>query len=355
MTVTYRLSEIAAKLGGRVLGDAEVRISQIASLETAQPDQISFLTNSKYRAQLSSTRAGAVILGEGDAAATGMPRIITDNPYAYFAKVSAMLNPLPEARPGVHPGAFVGAGAKIDKTASIAATTVIGEGAVIGAHSVIGEGCSIGANVVIGKRALLYPRVVIYHDCVIGDDMIAHSGAIIGSDGFGIAMDEGRWIKIPQIGRVVIGNDVEIGANTTIDRGALDDTVIEDGVKLDNQIQVSHNVRIGAHTAMAGFSGIAGSSTVGRYCQIGANAGIAGHVRIADHVVVAAYTLVTKSIREAGSYTGAFPFSKTEDWRKNAVQLRHLGDLAQRVKTLEQRLESLDVESLKRESQLRNE
>jgi UDP-3-O-[3-hydroxymyristoyl] glucosamine N-acyltransferase len=355
MTASYRLSEIAAKLGGRVLGDAEVQISQIASLETAQPDQISFLTNSKYRAQLAGTRAGAVILAEEDADSTGLPRIVSDNPYAYFARVSALLNPLPEVRPGIHSSAVIGAGAKIDATASIAATAVIGEGATIGACSVIGDGCSIGTNVVIGKRALLYPRVVIYHDCVIGDDMIAHSGAVIGSDGFGIAMYKGRWIKIPQIGRVVIGNDVEIGANTTIDRGALEDTVIEDGVKLDNQIQVSHNVRIGAHTAMAGFSGIAGSSTVGRYCQIGANAGIAGHLKIADHVVVAAYTLVTKSIREAGSYSGLFPFSKTEDWRKNAVQLRHLGDLVQRVKTLEQRLESLEAESLKRESQLRNE
>jgi UDP-3-O-[3-hydroxymyristoyl] glucosamine N-acyltransferase len=355
MTASYRLSEIAARLGGRVLGDAGVRISQIATLENAQPDQISFLTNSKYRAQLASTKAGAVILGETDADTTGLPRIISDNPYAYFAKVSAMLNPLPEAKPGIHPSAVIGAGAKIDATASIAATAVIGAGATIGAHSVIGEGCSIGENVVIGNHARLYPRVVIYHDCVIGDNLIAHSGAVIGSDGFGIAMDQGRWIKIPQIGRVVIGNDVEIGANTTIDRGALGDTVIEDGVKLDNQIQIAHNVRIGAHTAMAGFSGIAGSTTVGSYCRIAGNAGIAGHLQIADHVEIAAFTLIGKSIREAGSYTGAYPFARTEDWRKNAVHLRHLDDLVKRVKALEQRLESLGAESLKRESQLRKD
>jgi UDP-3-O-[3-hydroxymyristoyl] glucosamine N-acyltransferase len=341
MTASYRLSEIAAKLGGRVLGDAEVRISQIASLEAAQHDQISFLTNSKYRAQLAGTRAGAVILAEEDADSTGLPRIVSDNPYAYFARVSALLNPLPEARPGIHPSAVIGAGAKIDATASIAATAVIGEGCCIGAHSVIGEGCCIGANVVIGCRSRLYPRVVVYHGCVIGDDLIAHSGVVIGADGFGIAMDQGRWIKIPQIGRAVIGNNVEIGANTTIDRGALDDTVIEEGVKLDNQIQVAHNVRIGAHTAIAGCVGIAGSTTIGRYCRIGGSAGILGHLQIADHVEIAAFTLIGKSIREAGSYAAIYPFSKSEDWLKNTVHLRHLDKLVKRIKMLEQEIESL--------------
>ena len=327
-------------MGGRVLGDARVRISQIATLDSARPDQISFLTNSKYRAQLAETQAGAVILAEADADATELPRIISDNPYAYFAKVSAMLNPLPEVRPGIHPSAVIGAGAQVDATASIAATAVIGAGAKIGAHSVIGEGCSIGENVVIGSHARLYPRVVIYHDCVIGDNLIAHSGAVIGSDGFGIAMDEGHWIKIPQIGRVVIGNDVEIGANTTIDRGALNDTVIEDGVKLDNQIQIAHNVRIGAHTAIAGCAGIAGSAVIGRYCLIGGGARILGHLELADHVEIAAHTLVGKSIREPGSYAAIFPFSKTGEWRKNTVHLRHLDDLVKRVKALEQELKS---------------
>ena len=341
MNISYRLADIAVQLGGRVLGDAEARISQIATLEKAQSNHISFLTNSKYRTQLAGTKAGAVILGEADAEATDLPRIISDNPYAYFARVSALLNPLPGVRPGVHPSAAVGAGAQIDATASIAAMAVIGEGATIGAFSVIGEGCCIGANVVIGSHARLYPHVVIYHDCVIGDNLIAHSGVVIGSDGFGIAMDEGRWVKIPQIGRVVIGNDVEIGANTTIDRGALDDTVIEDGVKLDNQIQVAHNVRIGAHTAIAGCVGIAGSTSIGRYCRIGGSAGILGHLHIADHVEIAAFTLIGKSIREAGSYAAIFPFSKTEDWRKNAVHLRHLDDLVKRVKALEQELEVL--------------
>ena len=341
MTVSYSLSEIAARLGGRVQGNAETRITQIATLEKAQSCHISFLTNSKYRAQLAGTEAGAVILSEADADATDLPRIISDNPYAYFARVSALLNPLPDAVAGVHPAAVIGAGAQIDATASIAATAVIGEGAVIGAHSVIGEGCCVGAHTVIGSHARLYPRVVIYHGCVIGDNLIAHSGAVIGSDGFGIAMDEGRWIKIPQIGRVVIGNDVEIGANTTIDRGALDDTVIEDGVKLDNQIQIAHNVRIGAHTAIAGCVGIAGSAVIGKYCRIGGSAGILGHLQIADHVEIASFSLIGKSIREAGSYAAIFPFSKIEDWRKNAVHLRHLDDMAKRIKTMEQEIELL--------------
>jgi len=347
MTEFFSLSEIVAQLGGRLLGDTGVRIAQIATLEHARPEQISFLTNSKYRAQLANTRAGAVILGETDAEATGLPRIISDNPYAYFARVSALLNPLPEAKPGVHPSAVIGKGVTLDRTASIAATAVIGEGATVGAHSVIGEGCCIGSNVVIGQRARLYPRVVIYHDCVIGNSLIAHSGAVIGSDGFGMAMNEGRWFKVPQIGRVVIGNDVEIGANTTIDRGALDDTVIEDGVKLDNQIQVAHNVRIGAHTAIAGCVGIAGSTTIGRYCMIGGSAGILGHLQIADHVEIAAFSLIGKSIREAGSYTGIFPSVRTEEWRKNAVHLRHLDKLVERIKILELQVESLKTSTTK--------
>lgn len=338
MAASYTLAEISAKLGGRVLGDATVRISQISTLERASSAQISFLTNSKYHAQLATTQAGAVILGETDADATDLPRIISVNPYAYFAKVSALLNPVPGVKPGVHPSAVLGDGVVIDPTASVLATAVIGANVVIGAHTVIGEGCSIGDNVQLGYGVRLYPRVVIYHDCVIGDNLIAHSGVVIGADGFGIAMDEGRWIKIPQIGRVVIGNDVEIGANTTIDRGALDDTVIEDGVKLDNQIQIAHNVRIGAHTAIAGCVGIAGSTTIGKYCQIGGSAGILGHLKIADRVVISSFTLIGKSIREAGSYAGIFPFSKTDEWKKSAVHLRHLDEMSKKIKALEQKL-----------------
>jgi UDP-3-O-[3-hydroxymyristoyl] glucosamine N-acyltransferase len=336
------LADIAAKLGGSVHGDASVRITQINTLEKAGPDQISFLTNSKYREQLSSTRAGALILGSADQDATEMPRIISDNPYAYFARVSALLNPGPEVQPGVHPSATVGKGALIDASASIAANAVIGSMAVIGPGSVIGAGCSVGDRTVIGSHALLYPGVVIYHDCVIGDNLIAHSGVVIGADGFGFAMEQGHWIKIPQIGRVLIGNDVEIGANTTIDRGALDDTVIMDGVKLDNQIQIAHNVKIGAHTAIAGCVGIAGSTSIGSHCRIGGSAGILGHLQICDNVEISSFTLIGKSIRSPGAYSGIFPFSSNEDWRKNAVHLRHLDALAKRIKALEIQLATPD-------------
>lgn len=337
----YQLADIAARLGGQVLGDGSVLIEQVATLEQAQAQHISFLTNRKYQSQLASTQAGALILGRADADTSNLPRIIADNPYAYFARVSALLNPLPQPPVGIHPAAHVSDAATVHPTVSIAATAVVEAGAVIGAHSVIGAGCYIGANVVIGENVLLYPRVVVYHDCVIGDRLIAHAGAVIGSDGFGIAPDAGRWLKIPQIGRVVIGDDVEIGANTTIDRGALDDTVIEEGVKLDNLIQIAHNVRIGAHTAMAASSAVAGSTSIGQHCRIGGCVGIVGHLQIADHVEIAAFTLVSKSIKKSDAYAGVFPFSTNDEWRKNAVHIRHLDDLAKKIKALEQEVLSL--------------
>jgi UDP-3-O-[3-hydroxymyristoyl] glucosamine N-acyltransferase len=338
---SYRLEDIVARFGGNILGNAEVLISQISTLDSAQAHQIAFLANTRYRAQLDATQAGAVILGAADAEATTIPRIVCANPYAYFAKLSAFLNPLPQAVAGIHPSAVIGKEAKIAPGTEIGANVVIGDGAQIGCNSVIMAGCSIGAGVVIGENARLYPRVVVYHDCILGNNLIAHSGVVIGADGFGIAMEEGRWLKIPQIGRVVIGNDVEIGANTTIDRGALDDTVIEDDVKLDNQIQIAHNVHVGAHTAIAGCVGVAGSTTIGRYCRIGGSAGILGHLQIADYVEVSSFTLVGKSIKERGSYCGIFPFSTTQAWRKNAAQVRHLDELADRVKQLEQQIELL--------------
>lgn len=337
----YHLAEITARFGGRALGDANTRIHQIATLESAQPGHLAFLSSSKYRARLASTRASAVIVGVPDAEATQLPRIVCDNPYLYFARVSAFLNPPPPVVPGKHPSAVIGDNAQIDPTAHIAAHVVIGANVRIGAHCVIMSGCNIGAGSTIGDNACLHSNVVVYHDCVLGNNLIAHSGVVIGADGFGMAMDEDRWLKIPQIGRVIIGDDVEIGANTTIDRGALDDTVIEDGVKLDNQIQIAHNVRIGAHTAIAGCVGIAGSTTIGKYCRIGGSAGILGHLNIADHVEISSFTLIGKSIPKRGSYTGIFPFSSNEEWRKNAAHLRHLDELADKIKFLQQEIEAL--------------
>ncbi len=332
------LGEIVRRLGGELNGDAGITIRQVATLEKATPDTIAFLANERYLGQLKATRAGAVIVGQQLRERLDMPRIVTANPYAYFARVSALFNPLPENVSGIHPAAVVHPQATVD------AGVYVGPGAVIEAGANIGKGCSIGAGtclgagVELGEGSTLYPNVTVYHGCKLGKRVIIHAGAVIGADGFGIAMDEGRWLKVPQIGRVVIGDDVEIGANTTIDRGAIDDTVIEDGVKLDNQIQVGHNVRIGAHSAIAACVGIAGSSRIGRLCRIGGASGIAGHLTIADNVEISAHTLVTKSITEAGTYTGAYPFESNRDWRRNAASLRNLGELTARVRAMEQEL-----------------
>jgi len=334
---SYSLREITERFGGKVDGDAAVKVRQVATLESATPDTIAFIANERYLPQLRSTRAGAVIVDESIRAATFIPRIVCANPYVYFAQVSALFNPALSARPGIHASAVVDSSARIAGDAEVGPCAVVERAAVIGAGSVIGAGCFIGDGAVIGHDTRLHPNVTICRDCVVGNRVILHSGVVIGADGFGLAMNEGRWTKVPQIGRVVVGDDVEMGANTTVDRGALDDTVIEDGVKLDNQIQVAHNVRIGAHTAIAACVGIAGSTKLGRHCRIGGGSGIAGHLNIADNVEISAFTLVTKSIVSAGTYTGAYPFEPNGEWRRNAVQLKHLDELARRVRAIERK------------------
>lgn len=332
---SYSLREITARFGGEIAGDSGVEVRRVATLESATPESIAFLTNERYLPQLRTTRAGAVIVGQSARDATRLPRIVCANPYAYFARVSALFNPARPPRPGVHASAVVDSSAKIAEDTEIGPCVVVGRNARIGAGCVAGAGCCIGDDVTIGSGSTLHANVTIYHDCVIGERVILHSGVVIGADGFGIALEEDRWVKVPQIGRVVIGNDVEIGANTTVDRGALDDTVIEEGVKLDNLIQIGHNVRIGAHTAIAGCAGVAGSAKIGRYCRIGGASGIAGHLVIADHVEISAYTLIAKSIDRPGTYTGAYPFEPHPQWRRNAAQLRHLYELTQRIRALE--------------------
>jgi UDP-3-O-[3-hydroxymyristoyl] glucosamine N-acyltransferase len=302
----FTLAQIASRLGGRVAGDSQILIRQVGSLEQAGAGQITFFNSKKLQAKLGETRAAAVILAPENEKLTRLPRIVADNPYAYFARVSQLFNPQVMQPPGVHPSAVVSEKASLGKGVSV------------------GAGCVIGDDVVIGDDSCLYPRVVVYPKCFLGKRVVVHAGAVIGADGFGIAPDEGRWVKIPQIGGVRIGDDVEIGANTTIDRGALDDTVIEEGVKLDNQIQVGHNVRIGAHSAVAGCVGIAGSADIGRHCTIGGAAMIHGHIRIVDHVRVSAGTLVSRSILQPGTYTGFYPFEEHEAWRRNAAALRRL-------------------------------
>src|SRR5262245_17899947 len=265
----YSLRQIAGRFGGEVIGDGEVRVEQVATLENARRGNIAFLASERYRQQLKTTGASAVIVNEAARLATAVPRSVCANPYAYFARVSSLLNPTASVAPAIHRTAILEKGSIVRRGAAIGAYAVIGKGARIGAQSVIGAGCYVGDGVVVGSGTRLHPNVTVYHGCVIGDRVTLHSGVVIGADGGGIAMDDGRWLKVPQIGRVVIGNDVEIGANTTVDRGAIEDTVIEDGVKLDNQIQVAHNVRIGAHTAIAACVGIAGSARIGRFCKIG--------------------------------------------------------------------------------------
>jgi UDP-3-O-[3-hydroxymyristoyl] glucosamine N-acyltransferase len=306
MAGPFTLGEIAARFGGRVAGDPQTLIRQVGSLEHAGAGQITFLNSSKLEKKLAQTRAAAVILAPENERLTRLPRIVAENPYAYFARVSQLFNPAVLQAPGVHPSAVVASTARIGKGASV------------------GAGCVIGDDVVIGDDSCLYPRVVIYPKCVLGKRVVIHAGAVIGADGFGIAREEGRWVKIPQIGGVQIGDDVEIGANTTIDRGALDDTVIEEGVKIDNQVQVGHNVRIGAHSAIAGCVGIAGSAVIGRHCTIGGAAMIHGHIAIADHVHVSAGTLISRSLPKAGTYTGIYPFEEHAAWKRNAARLRRL-------------------------------
>ncbi|MBV9189957.1 MAG: UDP-3-O-(3-hydroxymyristoyl)glucosamine N-acyltransferase [Betaproteobacteria bacterium] len=301
------LAQIVTRLGGRVAGASDTLIHQVGSLETADSHQISFYTGKRHRAKLDATKAGAVIVSadcEGD---TRRPRIVADNPYLYFARVSQLFNPMVRQPAGVHASAVVAKSAKL------------GEGVSIGA------GCVVGEDVVIGDGSCLYPRVVIYGGCKLGRRVIVHSGAVIGADGFGIADDNGHWVKIPQIGSVRIGDDVEIGANTTIDRGALDDTVIEEGVKLDNQIQIGHNTRIGAHTAIAGCVGIAGSADIGRHCTFGGAAMILGHLTIVDHVNISAGTFISRSILKPGTYTGIYPVDEHEAWARGAAWLRRKG------------------------------
>jgi UDP-3-O-[3-hydroxymyristoyl] glucosamine N-acyltransferase len=333
----YRLAELVERFGGEILGEAQTAISQVATLESAGSQHISFLGNRKYRNLLGSTRAGAVILGKADARLTELPRIVCDQPYLYFAKVSALFNPPEAMRPGVHKTAVVERGVKVPASASIGAGAYVGRGVRLGRAVVIGPGCHLGDGVDIGAGSRLHARVTIYPGCSLGQRALIHSGAVIGADGFGIALDGDAWLKIPQIGRVVIGNDVEIGANTCIDRGALDDTVIADGVKLDNLIQVGHNVHIGAHTAIAGCTGIAGSTRIGRHCMIGGAASIVGHLDIADRVVILAGAVVTRSIMQAGTY-GGHPAQDNRSWTHSMARLRQLEALRERVRKIEQQL-----------------
>ena len=336
---TYTLAEIARRVGGEALGDPDTPLSGIATLQSAGSGDLSFFAQGKFRPQLDRTAAAAVIVRRADRDATTLPRIVCDDPYAGYARAAEVFYPLPPPRPGVHPSAVVEPGATVPSSAEVGPGCHIAEEARIGERVVLGAGCAIGRAATLGADTRLYPRVTIYHDCIVGERCIIHAGAVIGADGFGMAAEDGRWRKIPQVGRVVVGDDVEIGANTTIDRGALDDTVIEQGVKLDNLIQVGHNVRIGAHSALAGCVGIAGSARIGRRCTVGGGAVILGHLELADDVHISAATVVTRSVRQAGRYAGVYPMQEQARWARNAALLRHLDALAERLRLLEEGIE----------------
>ena len=334
-----QLSELAERLGARLQGDGACRIERIATLDKAGKGDIGFITHPRYRKQLQTTQAEAVILSEADLDDYSGNALVVANPYLAYARVATWLNPRPAAPAGVHSSAVVDATAQIDPSASIAALSVIGAGVRIAADCEIGPGCVLEADVSLGAETQLVANVTLCHGTRLGERVLVHPGAVIGADGFGLANDRGRWVKIPQLGRVVIGNDVEIGANTTIDRGAIEDTVIADGVKIDNLVQIAHNVRIGAHSAIAGCAGIAGSSVIGEHCAIGGGVGIVGHSEIADNVTVTAMSLVSQSVSEPGVYSSGTPLEENAKWHRNYVRYKQLDDMARRLKQLEKRFD----------------
>ncbi len=342
-----RLSELVERLGGQLIGDAALSVAGIAALDAATDQHITFLSNAKMRDAAIHTKAAALILSPQDDAVVGLSytgtRIVTANPYAYFARTSQLFaaQAEPVAAAGIHASAVIDPSAKVAASAVIGPQVVIEADAVIGADVRIDAGGFIGRDTTIGAGTRLYPRVSVMHGCRIGQRGIIHSGVVIGSDGFGFANDQGTWVKIPQIGGVVIGDDVEIGANTAIDRGALADTVLGDGVKLDNQIHIAHNCQIGNHTAIAACAGIAGSAKIGAYCSIGGAAMIHGHITIADHVHVSAGTLAMRSIPDAGQYTGFYPVTKHGDWEKSAALVRNLPVMREKIRAMEKLIKSL--------------
>jgi UDP-3-O-[3-hydroxymyristoyl] glucosamine N-acyltransferase len=333
--INYTVAELAERFGLAFSGDGTRVINGVGTLAGAGPGELSFLSNSKYTAQLAAARAGVVVLREENLADCPTTALVARDPYVAYAKIAALFERLPAAPAGIHPAAVVAAGAQVSASASVGPGCVIADGAVIGDGAVLGPHCIIGEDCIVGAQSRLVARVTLVTRVTLGRRVLVHPGAVIGSDGFGLAFDTDHWIKLPQLGGVRIGDDCEIGANTTIDRGALDDTVLEEDVRLDNQIQIAHNVHVGAHTAMAGCAAVAGSAKIGRYCMIGGNAGVLGHLELGDRVTITAKSLVTHSIREPGEYSSGVPLQENRLWRKNAARFKHLDEYARRLAALE--------------------
>jgi UDP-3-O-[3-hydroxymyristoyl] glucosamine N-acyltransferase len=340
-SVGYRIDELAARFGLEARGDATHVIRGVAPLAGATHADLAFLANPRYTSDLAHTRAGVVVLRAEQANASPVPVLIAADPYLAYARIAALFESPAAATPGIHSTAVIAAGARVDATASVGpgcvvdAGAVIAAGAVLGAHCTIGPGCTVGAHSHLGANVTLVTRVT------LGQRVLIHPGAVLGADGFGLARDEAGWVKVPQLGGVRIGDDCEIGANTTIDRGALEDTVLEEDVRLDNQIQIAHNVHIGAHSALAGCAAVAGSARIGRNCLIGGGAGVLGHLEVADGVTITAMSLVTHSIHKPGVYSSGAPLEDNRDWRRNAARMRHLDRMARRIAALEKQLEAI--------------
>jgi UDP-3-O-[3-hydroxymyristoyl] glucosamine N-acyltransferase len=330
-----RLAELAVRFGCELQGDPDAVVERVGTLQEAGAGSVAFLANPRYRRFLAATRATAVVLDAATAAGCPVGALVTTNPYATYARIAQLLYPDPAFVPGRHPSALVEDGATVDPGAWIGALAFVASGAVIGPGAFVGPGSLVLAGAVVGAGTRLVARVTLCEGVRIGRRCLLHPGVVVGADGFGHAPDAGAYIKVPQVGSVSIGDDVEIGANTSIDRGAIDDTVIDDGVKIDNQVQVGHNVRIGAHTVIAGCAGISGSTTIGRRCMIGGMVGIAGHLEICDDVAVTGKTLVSGSIRQPGLYSGALPADDTRRFRRNSARFHRLDELARRVRRLE--------------------
>jgi UDP-3-O-[3-hydroxymyristoyl] glucosamine N-acyltransferase len=331
----FRLGELAAEFGCELVGDPQVKVSCVATLTSAKSGDLSFFANKAYRDQLRSTTAGAVLLRATDAEDCPVNALLADDPYLIFARIADLLYPQPDIVAGKHASAVISASAKIAENVQISAHTVIEDEAIIEADVFLGPGVFVGPRCRIGRSSRLLANVTIVQDVELGQRCIIHPGAVIGSDGFGNARGDQGWVKVPQVGRALIGNDVEIGANTTIDRGALDDTVIEDGVRLDNLVHVAHNVRIGQHSALAAQNGIAGSTTIGKRCMFGGQVGIDGHLNICDDVIVGGKSVLTKDITDAGFYAGTFAAEKDKDWKRKVARFRRLENLVSRVRNLE--------------------
>jgi len=328
----FSVAQLADRFGLQWRGDAQASVEGVATLAHAGTTHLSFLANPRYRSQLADTAAGLIVIRAADAEGYGGNVLIAEDPYVAFAKIAALFDSRPPLEPGIHASAVIDPGAQIDPAAQVGPFVSIGARSRVAAGAIIGPGCVIGDDCVVAEGCELVARVTLVKRVRLGRRVLIHPGAVLGADGFGLAMDAGRWIKVPQQGGVQVGEDCEIGANTTIDRGAIEDTVLEDDVRLDNQIQIGHNVRIGAHTAMAGCAAVAGSASIGRYCLIGGAAGILGHLEICDRVMITAMTLVTHSIDQPGEYSSGTPLMSNRDWRKSAARFKQLDALARDVK-----------------------